>query len=726
MNTLDNDSQRHYVPLVLVLGLTVPKHGDAWRSDCFFSTTGHSLIASNDLFVSGDVLTTSGLEDQVQFPELFHLLSAKSCKSTIWKPPTEKHKAVLNFSFLDSSCCGDDGGDGSNISLYRLPQVKSLNQRSPSFEYTRNDQHSPIAPSTSFSVTWIKKYLHLLPATFLVFAQLGTDDEILIQRLQALKMQLEKRQIHMIVVLVYNPATIIQAKSNLTDRHSYFRKFLDLKKSSMYLLGTDTTGFELRVFCEKLCHACYTIAQDFYADAAKRVRNRSSGHLKHESNPAVAMLWRIQNQYKQAVFQEFRQNALESVKLYETTYELASDYLASLSLPTSNIEVIQWNDLRKFLDALAFKIINLALLTRTPSIAYLKFQVHLKNIGEIIQATNCSSDINLWDVSMKFMLAGLLDETENFYIDNMSSFGRECDEELPNECLPRPGSLYLSGAVHLFEGLANKSDNDTLSDNLYPDNFTKSILIKDLKTALNRASNDFSLGANERCVGYALFLLGESYFWHDRDYIAALAYYNASMQRSRLYKESWPEIKLMLLKRIKEAADLTGDYKDCIFADLNLSSFSDTQELDIRLDKWSACFKNNILDFTKPERALTIIDAKFCFDKDVSLLGDSISFQVFLRSHLNHNKHLWLQSVAVILSGVWTGTIIISHDERLPKSDAGIVRLNLGKIIQSGDNKTIELFSNLAFFKSLLIIEVFFQPTWTGLITVSTLFFLDL
>jgi hypothetical protein len=727
MNTVDDDAQHHCVPLVLVFGLEVPQNDDSWCWHRFFAAQKHPLLDLGEELLTGESSTTAGLDEPIQFPELFNLLSAKSPGLALWKPPIDRRKAILNFSFLDSrvaSVCGG-GGRSGKTSPYRLPPAKQLNQNTLRFEYKSGELHSPIAPGEFFSLRWVQKYLYLLPATFLVFARLpplapelrpGADDNILIQRLQALKLQLEKRHVRMIVVLVHDSA--VAANVKLSDRRKYFRKQLDLKKASLYFLSAGTTGSELCRFCETLVNACYSIAQDFYADAAKRVRNRSSGIDKHGADPAVTALWRLQYQYKQAVFQEFRQDLSETVRMYESTYESASEYLTSLPLPRSAQDITLWSKLRRLLDILAFKIINFALLTRTPSIAYLKFQVHLRNISEIIQTKGSSSSLDLWGASMYFMLAGLLDQTGNIYIENGQSIARGSDEELPNECLPRPGSLYLSGASLLFKLLS--SATEILLPKLYLNHFTKATLINDLKIALNRASNDFSLGANERCVGYTLYLLGESYFCHDRDYIAALAYYKTSLQRARLDQGLWPEIAAILLNRIKETADLTRNYKDCIIADFNLNLVDETHELDSRHDKWTAAFENSIIDLTKAEKAPNIYDANFWFNQEVQIAGGSASFQIMLQNHLKHNKQVWLQSVAIELSGAWTGTTIITHNSQPSSPESGFVRFQLTEFAHAGDNKVIELSANLnASKEGTLIIEVSFQPNWTGSLTVS-------
>lgn len=725
MNIVDDDAQSHCVPLVLVFGLKVPQNGDPWSWHRFFAAQKHPLLDLGEELLAGKPLTTAGLDDPIQFPELFHLLSAKNHGLALWKPPIDRRKAILNFSFLESrtASAGDGGGGSGKTSPYRLPPVKSLNQNTLRLEYKNGEQHSPISPGGFFSLRWVQKYLYLLPATFLVFARLpplapgmisGVDDDILIQQLQALKSQLEKRHVRMIVVLVHDSAAAESVKPS--DRRRYFRKQLDLKRANIYLLEADTTGSELSKFCDTLCSACYSTAQDFYADAAKRARNRSSNSARHRSDTA---LWRLQYQYKQAVFQEFRQDLSETVRVYESTYESASEYLESLPLPRSAQDVTRWSELRRLLDVLAFKIVNFALLTRTPSIAYLKFKVHLRNSSQIIQAKGSSSSLDLWDASMHFMLADLLKQTGDIYIENEQSIARGSDEELPYECLPRPGSLYLSGASLLFK-LLSPAINIPLPK-LYLSHFTKASLIKDLKIALNQASNDFSLGANERCVGYAHFLLGESYFYHDHDYIAALAYYKASLQRTQFDQGLWPEIDSILLSRIKEAADLTGNYKDCIIADFNLSLLGEGHELDSRYDKWTAAFEKSIIDLTKSERALNIYDAKFWFNQEEQTVGDSVSFQLVLQNQLKHNKRVSLQSIAIGLSGAWTGTIIITHDNQQPSPESGLVSFQVPELACAGDNKLIELSANFnASKEGTLIIEVSFQPSWAGSLTVST------
>ena len=293
------------------------------------------------------------------------------------------------------------------------------------------------------SVSWVQKYLYLLPATLISFHEIAEndkDDSKLIEELNSMKQQLGRRDIRLIIVIVSDIAT--------DDRINLIRKQTGLASRTglLFLPASTSTDVEKETLVETLCQMAYAQSIDYYTTISKRIRKKltggrsnvmtansgthsSSNNSGRESrtesdlsitkdlkftSPLTNVGWNVRYSFKLSVMAEFRQDIETSLNLYESTYELILELFETLN-PKADTPARRWNQARVILDSVAFRIFRIYLYLEQPNIAVCqKFEYHILLVKNIIEAKDFSSSSYAytgWVCQQYLLLADLVNAT---------------------------------------------------------------------------------------------------------------------------------------------------------------------------------------------------------------------------------------------------------------------------------------------------------------------------
>lgn len=758
MNVYPPNSLQHLTPLVLFSGLAAPDVSDPQCQKRLWKYSVGSIATSHQLVKDGEKLATSprlkGTSDEdVIMPELFWKFAEKSSDLVNWNPvavEVSRHRApyILNIQFLNNV-------EGESDE-YLLPPVKTRQHGSISTpqtpsgkfndaasvegrssldqsrgQYPNGNQHSPLSPLTStsdiypdglISVQWLQKYLYLTPSTFVSFHLLNTTsetreeeieaDEILARKINLLKAQLAVRHIKLVVVIV---SEVLPSEDiTLNDRIYYLRKNTGLAARTGLFFLPPSTEIELETLAETVCQLCFSNAIEFYTRIAKEVRRKRSGQPKTldlskedaaqlTTSPLSNAGWEIRYSFKLGALAEFRQELESSVKAYEVTYEMALELFETLH-PLTEISASRWNEFRIFLDTVIYKIIKLYFYSGLPNLAYKKFLVHLRSIGTVLETRGFSKDgfaYKNWRALQHLMLAELA--VKGLPPGN-TAIAPDADERVPADCLPRTGLLHLS-AVHLWFDLLG---NDWSEDAGNPDPFMNkdSTNLEEinilLKKSLVAATKDFALPTpNERSVGYTLYLLGESYLLHDKDYVSAQKYYKQAADIYR--KEKWKPLLSNILQRLYETSLKIEDIQETVLSELELEIYHendailDSTGVDNLLAKLNLDEPKNI-DLTASDRYSGFFTADYTFQSDECFLGLPAKAQLSVTCNYplaNQEKILTLNELTIEIEGQ-LASIHVIHDGSSTPNESGYAILENLQLEQDDADNHVRLYSTSA------------------------------
>lgn len=775
MNVYPPDSLQHLAPLILFSGLAAPDTSDPQCQKRLWKYTAGSLTKSHPLLRDGEKLATSPRlknvgEEDVIMPELFWKFAEKSTDLVDWNPmavDVSRRYApyMLNIQFLNSV--------EGELDEYLLLPVKtrqhrgsisatspqsgqfndsaSLGDRASSDQsrgqYPNGDQHSPLSPLTStsdiypdglISTQWLQKYLYLTPSTFVSFHLINTTsntreeeieaDEKLVRQINLLKAQLIVRNIKLVVIIVSE--VLPSDDPTLNDRIFYLRKNTGLAARTGLFFLPPSTEIELETLAETVCQLCFNNSIDFYTKIAKDVRRKRSGQPKtlNISKEDAAQLttsplsnagWEIRYSFKLAALAEFRQELESSVKAYEVTYEMALELFETLH-PLTETPAARWNEFRIFLDTIVYKIIKLYFYASVPHLAYKKFLIHLRSVGNVLEKRGFKKDgfaYKNWRALQHLMLANLA--VQGLSPGN-TAIAPDADERVPADCMPRTGLLHLS-AVHLwFDLLCDDWSKETgdLDPFMSKDSTNLEEINTLLKKSLVAATKDFALPTpNERSVGYTLYLLGESFLLHDRDHVSAQKYYKQAAEIYR--KEKWKPLLTNILQRLYEISLKIEDVEETVLSELELEINNegkanvDSTGVDNLLSKLNLNEPKKI-DLKESERFSGFFTADYTFQSDECFLGLPARAQLSMTCNYpisSKETLITLSEFTIEIEGQ-LASIHVSHDGFSTPNDSGFIMLDNLQLEQSDADYQVRLYgatTNLNFKPGQTVVFEFAQ-----------------
>lgn len=725
MNVYPKDTLRHFTPLVLISGLAIEDPDSEASLRRTWAVEASAVQDAHPLVDQGDHLA---LGPDSKLPELFTRFANRSADLVNWSQAAmeigQQQKGAAPPYLLNIQFVNRDSG-------YKLPPVKSLRPyngpnadnenyqddgvngpvTNMKWQYPSGALHSPLSPLTPgselyldglISEKWIQKYLHILPSTFISIRVLTTDtktkededtaDAALAAELNELKLQLGKRDVKLIVIIVAE--TLPNVDPSLNDRIYNLRKATGLAARTGLFFLPPSSDVELETLAETVCQLSYTYATtEFYSGAARKIRKKRGGKPKTlvltpaeaaqlTTSPISNAAWEIRYHYKLAALAELRQEIEASTKAYETTYEMALELFETLH-PPAQISGPRWCEFRTFMDLLAFRIVKLNLYTGASHIAYKKFLVHLNGISLILDARGFKRDAfayKHWRAVQLKLLANLIDQTSGAVFPDSTSVAPNADIFKPGDCLPRSGSLYLSSARLQFELLARDYSTEGPVDpfmNAESANFES--ITSGLKNSLKWACRDFSYGStpNERSAAYAMYLLGEATSMYDADPKAALDHYKhaANVYRRGSYQsQSWAELLKVVLKRVVETAKSAEDYPEFILSGIELALLDDSDAESI--EDQVAKLESPSIDLSQYQRRLSLYSAQFVFEAMDSHIGLPMRAQLLVTCNcpdsVFKDPFHKLDQLRIDISGE-LASILITHNDALPVSESGLV-----------------------------------------------------
>lgn len=724
MNVYPKDTLRHFTPLVLISGLCIEDSDSEASLRRTWAVEASAVQDAHPLVDQGEHLA---LGPDSKLPELFSRFAKRSADLVNWNKTAmeigQQPKGppyLLNIQFVNK-----DSG-------YKLPPVKSLrpyngakeeNQQEEGvngpitnmkWQYPSGALHSPLSPLTSgselyldglISEKWIQKYLHILPSTFISIRVLNTDaktkedqdaaDAALATELNELKLQLGKRDVKLIVIIVTD--ALPNVDPSLNDRIYGLRKSTGLAARTGLFFLPPSSDVELETLAETVCQLSYTYATtEFYSGIARKIRKKRGGKPKTlaltpaeaaqlTTSPISNAAWEIRYHYKLAALAELRQEIEASTKAYETTYEMALELFETLH-PPAQISPSRWCEFRTFMDLLAFRIVKLNLYAGASHIAYKKFLVHLNGISLILDARGFKRDAfayKHWRAVQLKLLANLIDQTSGAVFPDSTPVAPNADMFKPGDCLPRSGSLYLSSARLQFELLSHDYTTEGPVDpfmNAETANFES--IQSGLKNSLKWACRDFSYGStpNERSAAYAMYLLGEATYRYGKDPKSALDHYKhaANVYRRGSYQnQSWNELLKVVLKRVVETAKAADDHPESILSGIELALLDDSEDAE-GIEDQVAKLESLSIDLSQYQRRLPLYSAQFVFEAMDSHIGLPMRAQLLLTcncpdSVFKDPVHK-LDQLRIDISGE-LASILITHNDALPVNENGLVSI---------------------------------------------------
>lgn len=737
MNAYPADALHHFTPLALVTGLTIPEPDSIKCQRRTWSVNSEPKWARH--INQGERLASTS-EPNISKTTLYWRLASKSCDLVTWNAGAldigrKKGSYLLNLQFT------------TDRNEYLLPPVKSLKpygKTGPTegldmqFQYPDGSLHSPLSPLNSaselypdgiISEKWIQKYLRFLPSTIISVHKLNTTaatneeeaqaDIFLTTEITTLKRQLTGHGIKLIAVIVSDAA----ASTALDNRIYYLRKNTGLAARTGLFFLPPSTDIELETLVETICQQCFYNSTEFYNKLTKNIRKKRGAKLKHSSAENTSELsaslisyagWDIRYSYKLAALMEFRQELESSMKAYEKTYDISLKYLETLC-PPDNISPARWCELREFMDILAFRIVKLNLYAGTPHTAYKKFCVHLDSIAVVIEACGFSKDgfaYKHWKAQQFELLGNLLDETADAIFPGPIPVAPNAEMDVPGDCLPRSGSLYLTSARYFFDLLEhNYIEGDKVDPYLSESPSSLDLICQSLRGVLKNSSRDFSHDSipSQRCIAYSMYLLGEAVFLYDKDASAALVHYRHA---ANIYRRiGWPLLLEMVLSRISEASSQVNDLYESILSDLELGVLGGkANSLQDRLAK----LELNEIDVTGYDY-MSIFSSEFAFEHEECYTGVPIKAQLKVTCNSPENlfpdETITLDWFRIEMSGE-LAPISITHNKELPLSEHGFKILS-NLILEDNGVESIGLMltgeANLTFKRNQSIVFEFTQ-----------------
>lgn len=435
------DDQLHKTPLLLVAGLG-----------------GSPILPEHPLEKSGEPLLVPDQGIQAPIAKDLHArFRAKSSNLKVYEhlaPRASRRKLnhLININFIDKSFKLPPQKTGTNAQYPDGSQFSPLSPRNPG---------SDLYPNGLISTLWLQKYLHLVPGTVVSFYALSQDsseDPKLIDDLNALKLQLDKYGIKLVVAVI--------ADETHSERISNLRRATGLaQRTGLLYVPTNSSTLEKETFVESVCLLAYGQALEFYTSVSRHIRKKRTNvhpnqyHSEEDSTetpPLPSAGWEVRYLYKLAVMCEFRQDLSGALRSYEETYEALLELCEAFS-PSGELASKHWAETFSLLDQVSFNMWKMCIYLEQPNLAYRKFQLHLSAVDSLARRKGvyeAESQAHIeWLANQHSKLAQLIDYTQGTVMGVDSPYVADSEDFDSPVRLPRSGYLRLQ-AARLLKGVS--------------------------------------------------------------------------------------------------------------------------------------------------------------------------------------------------------------------------------------------------------------------------------
>ncbi|ODQ67035.1 hypothetical protein NADFUDRAFT_49483 [Nadsonia fulvescens var. elongata DSM 6958] len=692
----------HLHPLLVVSGLTDESH--------HLSSTGDSTPFTPNS--CGEVLSRSYPALNLPIKQnVRKLFEERSHTDKLWDELAFKASRRSVNHLLSITTAGNDYTLSAAKSHILEPRAHSMVTTAEA-AYPTGDQFSPLSPlnpssslypNNLINSEWISKYSRFNPATVVSFYELekswledSTKTELLDENLgkdiNSLRIQLQNRNIRLIVIIV---AEVASNSLHINERLSFLRKLTTLSPKTGLLLCPQLSNLiELETFIENICQMAYSQSVEFYNNISKRVRRKMSknptmslvskipgedSNIKKSMNSLSPLGWTVRYEYKLAVLNELKQDIDSCVKSYETVYETLVEYFDEI---TPN-EKACWIQARALLDSIAFKIYKMYLYLSHPNVAYKKFNTHLKVMSDIKKSkgiSGVSSNSNLFWTSVQYQtIALILDSSPESIVPlNQSFYGLGGFEDTiltPMDYLPRPGFLYLKSYETLKNIILEKSNPVTDDPYLNGSLLSLEAISNRCISLLHFSHSNFTKGSKQnRNLAYVELELANTYF-EAQDFANALSYYRSCIDF--YIKEKWNPVLDHIFNKLLECAKKVGNadlyikYVLRCYGSKFYHEFSDKLNLNIQSLIENFPMNENATDKVIEIDELdpyvdNIFSCRYNFKIMTCPVGTGVSSQLLVEPNFSsHLRDLTLSSIEVIYDEGFA-PIKILHDESLP------------------------------------------------------------
>lgn len=493
--------------------------------------------------------------------------------------------------------------------------------------------------------------MYLNPSVFVTFHELAdgadADDSAVVTALNSLKIQLSKRDIRLLAVVVSNNAS--------DDRIHQIRRATGLPpRTGLLHVPTSSTALEKETFVETVCQLAYSQALDYYNNVSKRVRRKRGmrpnavGDESLDKSPLSSAGWDVRYCFKLAALAEFKQELDTALSAYEHTYE----NLLELCETNNDIPDHRMKEIQLIIDAVVYKMVKISLYIEQPNVAYRKFSLHLQAMDSLNKIKGIPSDgleSVLWRARQFSAIAQLIELTQSMAIPVDLPLAPAPDDNYPSVRLPRSGFLYLRAAElykqALMECAGAKNEDDIKSQ---------------VTDTLKRASADFSLSdSHRRTIAYALYQMAEFALQND-DVDAAFNGFKGALDVYKL--DNWKPLQVQLLQKLQACSFKLGHADDCLKASMELQASGDDPD-----SLASAIEKLNLND--EPlEGSFSPLRAQFAFETPSFNIGLPANAQLCLIPE----KGNWTLDKITLDLGENMGEVVIFHNEQENK-EGGLV-----------------------------------------------------
>ncbi|ANB12783.1 hypothetical protein AWJ20_1053 [Sugiyamaella lignohabitans] len=754
MEVYPSDFLSHLTPLLVVSGLeTGNSEVDIANNEAY-----KRVVESHPLTAHGEQLASRQVPVVVTplAADFKSRLAAKSRVVTHWEPESfrvnrREINYLLHIEFIDRKTFKllptkkVVYGSDTELPAGQAPKqefVKKYNNGDLHSAISPHNPNSQLFPDGVLSVDWIQKYLYLVPATLVSVHELGKSiavDEDLVRVLNELKIQAQERGIKLLVVLLVEG----EVTDAINDRIYNIRRSTGLAaRTGLFVLPEKSQEVERETLAETICQLAYAQSQEFATTISKILR-RKRGQNNILSTSEVGKLtipplpnvgWELRYNFKLAAMAEYRQELEVALTLYETAYDSTLELFETLSLtgqssqpeltvqeredegtdkPAADRDTTpdngtktgisahsseRWCQGRMLLDIIAFKIVNLCLLTEQPNVAYKKFCIHLESVATLIEKRGLSTErfsyIN-WRAHQFERLAEMVSWTGNSAIPKDQSMAKLSthNEDLGGSVLrlPRSGYLFLQ-AYDLIKQL-NEGELARDEDPYFSGDFDYNQSCLEL---LKQALADLEDTTGTRSTGLVYSRLADLYA-KAKDYKTGLGYYKKAVAIYR--KDQWPQLLIPLLEGIVLCAEEVNSV-DGVAARLELMALTDSST-DTTNEKTVDIFGEN----TDPQpvfqlgrrQEIRMFDAGFVFESSSCYTGIGVNAQITISPLFKSPDSVTVSRLQVFVTGGGfdNNPITLIHDETLPNSQLFMLQSD------KNSGETTKLKANLSFTKDV-------------------------
>nr|POE47438.1 trafficking protein particle complex subunit 11 [Quercus suber] len=290
--------------------------------------------------------------------------------------------------------------------------------QSPTAALKGNDLHSPLSPLSPsspifpdglFTPLWFTKHQDQVPALFLAFFEISTDDA----NAQNEQVQIDINAIRTALArsgyktrfaaVLMSDKSILQAPG-LEERLSVIRRATALDpKTGFFFMPPMSSQAEIATFVQSILTTFQPLILEYYRDMTKHSRRKkarsgpllsSTSSMGSSSQTLSSLGWNARYEVKQGVLAEFRQEMESAERFYSSAIE-------ELFHPEGVFETTpswspKWNEARLLCDALAIRILRCELWTGLTTSAVTSWANYRARTRDLIDRRGKGSDTYSW------------------------------------------------------------------------------------------------------------------------------------------------------------------------------------------------------------------------------------------------------------------------------------------------------------------------------------------